>query len=400
MNHDESPSSLHAGTAADLGRLLDVEAGLREVLIAAQHAGTEQDLDLDVEAGLHAIVPSRTEATPEPAPSSPIQLRRKPDPMPDRPELHSTVAARLMSMDSTSRLALRNHPSVVSVEFTLAISSAKAINDVIVGLLDLELDLGRSSARDVRDRAYALTRDLSSVRATAVGTALAPVFTRNLAFDHVRYLAGDLSNRLRRELISGPVLDPEAAVADLARELAAALIRALDRARDLDHVLGLARDLGHVLDLTPVLGLDLTTYRALHLARLRDLDLARAFDLNLDHDRPRGLARALDHVRVFALFRARSRSRALDRARDLAIAGDLARDFGLDLDHARNDFTTADLSDVDLTGVSLIGVRWSMSNTRWPSEQWRAQALLTSRELGDGTYEIETGTTNVPVHSL
>jgi hypothetical protein len=36
---------------------------------------------------------------------------------------------------------------------------------------------------------------------------------------------------------------------------------------------------------------------------------------------------------------------------------------------------------------------------RWPSDEWQAQALRDSQDLGDGTYEIRGGTTNVPIHS-
>ncbi|MDG4764698.1 hypothetical protein O7632_11375 [Solwaraspora sp. WMMD406] len=123
-------------------------------------------------------------------------------------------------------------------------------------------------------------------------------------------------------------------------------------------------------------------------------------------------------VLILAITNAAATNRAIDRnliTLDLTRAVGLTRSLNLDrvptsdrtltrnlsraLDHVRSDFTDANLSDVDLGGVSLAGVRWSMATT-WPSDEWRAQALLNSRDLGgDGTYEIQGGNTKVPAHS-
>ncbi|WP_280274105.1 hypothetical protein [Nocardia wallacei] len=61
------------------------------------------------------------------------------------------------------------------------------------------------------------------------------------------------------------------------------------------------------------------------------------------------------------------------------------------LEQMLNDFTHADLSDVELTGIHLDGVRWSIRTTRWP-ENWREQIERDSVPLGDDIYEIHYGT--------
>jgi uncharacterized protein YjbI with pentapeptide repeats len=57
-----------------------------------------------------------------------------------------------------------------------------------------------------------------------------------------------------------------------------------------------------------------------------------------------------------------SASRPPARAADLDIAVAHAND----LAHARDDFTTADLRGIDLTRISLDGVRWSEAAARSP----------------------------------
>jgi hypothetical protein len=51
------------------------------------------------------------------------------------------------------------------------------------------------------------------------------------------------------------------------------------------------------------------------------------------------------------------------------------------------------LREVDLTGISLGGIRWSEA-TLWP-DQWIDQIRRDSVHLGGGVYKIRPGTTNV-----
>jgi uncharacterized protein YegL len=55
---DDPLAGAHDGLLGDLGALLDVEAGLRDAMVAARHTDLERDLRsvLDIEAGLEAIV--------------------------------------------------------------------------------------------------------------------------------------------------------------------------------------------------------------------------------------------------------------------------------------------------------------------------------------------------------
>jgi hypothetical protein len=50
-----------------------------------------------------------------------------------------------------------------------------------------------------------------------------------------------------------------------------------------------------------------------------------------------------------------------------------------------SDFTSADLSDVELDGVELRGVRWSLSTTRWPAG-WQEFVLETSVPIDPGPH--------------
>ncbi|MFF0533587.1 hypothetical protein ACFYT3_35125 [Nocardia amikacinitolerans] len=62
------------------------------------------------------------------------------------------------------------------------------------------------------------------------------------------------------------------------------------------------------------------------------------------------------------------------------------------LEQMLNDFIGADLRDVDLAGVPLDGLRWSAATTRWP-ERWIEQIERDSVPVGDGVFEIHHGTT-------
>lgn len=307
----------HAATARDLGRLLDVEAGLREVLVAVEHDATGRSLDLDVEAGLAAIVP---EADP-PAPPA--------DATPPAGRTAGLVATLLLALDTPSRLALRTHPAIDVLGTALEIGSAL-------------------------DRAHDLVR----------------------ALDPARYPGHERAN-------------------DLARDLERALARTGARHRDDDAAL----DNDHLRNLDHALNRDIDRAR----------DLARTLADWLGHDHGRivadALARNLGSTRELARNLARGFAHDHTLPPDFSVRLDLDldgdRDLGIRaraLDLARHDFTTADLRGIDLSGLSLVGLRWSAA-TRWPSEEWRSQALLDSTELAGGVYEIRSGTTTAPTHA-
>jgi hypothetical protein len=161
--------------------------------------------------------------------------------------------------------------------------------------------------------------------------------------------------------------------------------------------------------------------RALDLDLDRELDHVRVGDLDLDRDlvrdRDRYLAR--DRALVGDLDLARALARALDLVRDLdrALVGTIIdirtnqvrRAIGLVLRreppaldrnsvHAYlDDFTTADLRTAELTGVSLVGVRWSEYGTQWPPSVDVGVLKAHSEETppGSGTWVVRSGTATV-----
>jgi hypothetical protein len=185
---------------------------------------------------------------------------------------------------------------------------------------------------------------------------------------------------------------------------------------ELEHSLDLVRD--HIFFLALAQARDLA--RDITVTLDRDLDLTRAVDLALDRDRfrnpyrNRALARELVRTLDSARDRAQARTHALDSAvvgaldRDLDSARDrrattsfgLTRDLGTilaeldgvvaDLNGALHDFITADLRDVDLTGVQLAGLLWSRATTRWPAD-WEAQIELDSVEVAPDVLEVRGG---------
>lgn len=283
----------------DLATTLDLEAGLREVMIPARYADLIADLHgvLDVEAGLSAIV----SATPDDS-SDADPGESPPDPH-LATGLHGLVRA-IASASPTSRLAMRTQPAPILID---ALARAHDHAD------KLALILARARDRDLA-RARALARDRA-----------------------------------------------------LARALAHARDRAHDLARDLDH--DRDRDRPHAHD----------------IARA----LAHALDLDLAHDRAHARALAL----VDDLVHARARARALARAHDRAHARALASALD-ELHRALNNFTGADLREADLAGVSLDGLRWSVT-TQWPPG-WAEQIKRDSVKVKPGIFEVRGSTTHAP----
>jgi hypothetical protein len=201
-------------------------------------------------------------------------------------------------------------------------------------------------------------------------------------------------------------------VFDRARDLALAITRATNRARELAHALtddpdsvtannlifalaghcNRAEDLAHAGDRAYTEDLGALCYPA-EFALTPDPDgaLSRgsAFTRELDSD----LNRTLRFVRGLVF----------DFGRDLAAAGVallVDRSIGAQtirseeleqlIDTVRN-FAGADLQEFDLTGIPLDGVRWSDS-TRW-HERWVKRIHDQSVAIGGGTYEIRPTTT-------
>ncbi|MEV4334769.1 hypothetical protein AB0K02_30340 [Streptomyces sp. NPDC049597] len=330
-----------------LDAVLDVEAGLREVLLQSRPAAVIDDLDavLDVEAGLREVLP-----TAPPAPKVQPQLRTAEAGSPSAEQLFPSVS-------NQARLQLRAHPAVTRAyrTFERAISLAHALGfeldraRAFVSALDLARALARALSVDsdlglARDRS--LSRDL--VRALGLARRLVPGRPRSLALDLDR--ARDLALRVHRDLDLG-----------LARGLARA--GALDRARAFD--LALALDSTHTVALagarepTPVPALDTARATADDLVSTRAEEVKQAIDSALGQALP-----------------------------------------GLDVDLVDgflNDFTTSDLRNADLGGIDLVGVRWSMSGTQWPNDVDIEDLKTRSEEtpVGSGIWTVRSGTATV-----
>jgi hypothetical protein len=341
----------HQHTLDDsLDSVLDIEAGLREVLIHSRHDTAVDALGtvLNTEAGLACILPP----TPQPQASDTSGTRGNPR-AGDLP----------FALSPADRMALRDHPDV------------KAAQQLLSRDLDHDLD-----------------RDLSplAVRARAIERAM------TLGRDLARALARDLTRILARDLSR-----PHSRARDFVRDIDLARDRA--RALDVDFARVLARDAPYVVDsgvhfarsrardlnldldsihsLDRLLGVGLGFGLALDRARARDL--TRLLDLVLDYD--------LDHD-VFIEIRTNEVCRAIGSA--------LHREPPL-LDAASvlmllDDFTHDDLRDTDLRGIDFSGVHWSQ-RTQWPAvvDLEALKARSDETPPGSGIWIVRSGTTTV-----
>lgn len=316
----QRPAGHQAAPAAIAAACLDVEAGLKEILLASKYTSLGRDVGavLDVAAGLEGIMSSINGQTSD-------YIRR---PIPERSEPNA--------------------------EATMGLTGS-AVGDLLWSL-------------DVRTRLAVRALPAFDAFAAAVHCARADL--------HAHILAARTG-------------DPERERAD-ARALVRALVCAVDCARAVDR--DLARDMGEALDCAREVDRSfahtVAWATALVLGRGRALvkSLANLLDCLLDYARE--LACELVHDCPVSIDLANALDRDIDRALDVAQALDPADA----LSRARHDFTGADLRDVDLHGVSLVGLRWSMA-TQWPSSEWKTQAMLDSVEVEPGTFVIRGGTT-------
>jgi hypothetical protein len=218
------PAAAHRDLLDGLSTHLDADAGLREVMLHAHHAGLTGALGylLDTQAGLAAIL------APQSAEPSPDTRRQ------------SELAAAITAADPAVRIALRQSPVTVAV----ILSDLHVRAQVIAGATDRAF----ASVLDlVRDRALDLVRDLDR----AIHLGLAREFARTLgldlvrddALDLVRYL--DVAIHLGLDLTHARDLYRARFVRDLAAARKAVHARALDLAHDLDVAHARAIDHAH-----------------------------------------------------------------------------------------------------------------------------------------------------------
>lgn len=171
----------------------------------------------------------------------------------------------------------------------------------------------------------------------------------------------------------------------------------------LDRALDRALDLGSYLDRTLNRARDLARDLGSELARIRELDRLPALDLNYALDHVIHLGYALDrnltqannyarldtHDLAHYLVRVRALVRDLDRTQ--YFAGKLARAIQalVHFYHVLSDVTGVDLRNIDLAGIPLQGLRWSV-RTRWPPDI-EDQIWRDSVQIADGIFEVGHG---------
>ncbi|WP_331767828.1 hypothetical protein [Embleya sp. NBC_00896] len=302
--------------AVGLEQALDVEAGLREILLHSRHATLVENLAdvLDVESGLAAIVPQeysvRTQSWPDPVSSDPIRSARD-----TREDQRALLERFVWSVEPRQRLALRGRTQVTATlrDYELAFRIAKELEHAhrhAAGLVDYLADAARLDPRGehvrARAREHHTLRGISRVHHNVLNFA-SHVLARAWTPDEVRKYATRLTDSVGDALdCSERLLDPKAWPQPLiptemwsqadSTNLMHALIAAMECAGHLaQRFLSETRhEIGLVLGRFP-LGLNGPSLRAL-----------------------------------------------------------------------LHDFTTSDLRGVTLTEVDLAGVRWSGTGTRWP----------------------------------
>lgn len=199
---------------------------------------------------------------------------------------------------------------------------------------------------------------------------------------HLTQEVGALSGGLEFiSTITSDLYPSSSLVHDLAepRDLVFDLDVALVREGDFAHVRSIARDLARALALAltrliSALSGDVPGDLALALALARTLDLA-GLDLNLDY--------ALHSALSISSSVDEAAARRIDLSSKLRLAPVL-------LAGALDDFTQADLTGVELSSVSLVGILWSKDGTKWPTGTDVARMLELSVETnpGSGMYLI------------
>ncbi|MET9792095.1 MULTISPECIES: hypothetical protein [Streptomyces] len=331
--------------------ILDIETGLREILIQSQHDAATDELDtvLDTESGLAAILPPAN----HPAPPSHPETQAQPN---------TPVGGATTSVSAPTRLALRSHHRVASATRVLGRDRSYA----------RELDLSRASTED---------RHLPLV--------MALLLARDLSRDLVRALE-EVTKSLDAHR------DVEAAYAQelaLSRRLARAVVEARDlEAHELViHVrtIGRAPFLGH--GLRQIVGQAHRHNLALVLSHIKDLDRDLDTALYFVH----GQERARDNTFTRALLEIRTNQvrRALDQAVGRPLPG--TEDEGVI--EFLNDFTKADLRQATLVDVDLSGILWSEYGTQWPTSLDVEELKRQSEETPPGSkvWIVRADTTTV-----
>ncbi|MBD0742939.1 hypothetical protein [Streptomyces sp. CBMA152] len=336
-----------------VGGFLDVEAGLREVLLHSSHKTLVEGLDavVNVEAGLAAILPQTPLARHLPVPVA--SSSREP----------ASVREVLARVSPGARIALRVRPSVVA--------GYEALEALDVALTDWQ-------------QVHRLVRRLDGVLSGSVVDD----------FEQARTLSRKLQHRAEQ-------------ICDVLWEAKGFVRHGFDEA--LDAVLVDIRRVSGELAGASGLAVEFSSPpRAsnrrffLEARAARRAERERAEQLNQFVDRPRALVDDLSALVRRGDWAVRHLSHECsERVRGIFIHELDVHDFPV-LDFAQvkaflDDFTTADLRTAVLAGVDLDGVRWSVAKTRWPAstdvEDLKARSVASPP--GSGIFTIRSGTATI-----
>lgn len=352
-SRDRWMAEQHQNFVAGLAERLDIEAGLREVLLDEQHTDFVEKVrgEIDIEAGLTAILPAEL----------PTDLMY-PDPEDEDEDAGSLQWASdaLALMPLSTRLVLR-------AQYAAKLGAAARFA-LTVGQNDL-LDEGH--LREVREY-------------------LEPIFNRqNVDFDwissrrfaqmYVQALLAPIQEQIHKH---GKAPGGREAQDEAVDSYLAEVKRIFQQAEESDRSAlfdGLVEVVEKSWPIEPSCTVETTGPN-------QWASVAWKFLLRiLDH---------ADEAVTMARYAGRdfeTLSRSMVHGKVSIALAELMSHLGY-LEQMLNDFTRADLRDVDLAGVPLDGVRWSEVTTRWP-DRWIEQIERDSVPIGDGVFEIHYGTT-------
>ncbi|MEB8342117.1 hypothetical protein [Streptomyces endophyticus] len=320
-----------------LDAMLDLESGLREILLHADHEQQTAELDghLDVTGGLAAILPAA------PAPTSRPSWDR-------RGTEHRGVD--LLEVEPAVRMQLRQDPQVI--EFRESLEAAEDMTQQIEGVSDLASKLVSQLTEAEGDIEF------SDIMETTLHLA-----------------------RAARSLTTLPNRNVETAIKQVdfsSMELTVSCNTASDAARTLATVRYTRRRSWYTPEQLPLREAQRLLAAAVEKA------LASAYSL-LDR-----CVAARGAVAQFQLWQAIQIRQRLNF--QLAVRG-VPRLTASDLRDFLNDFISADLRGADLAGVDMTGVRWSVQ-TLWPVDLDLDDLRQRSVEepLGSGIYVVRSGT--------
>ncbi|MGV9567993.1 hypothetical protein [Streptomyces sp. NPDC003480] len=352
-------------TGAELDRLLDVEGGLREILLHSDHEERVDDLDtiLDEQAGLADIL------GPASTPNEELLL-------PSGPCLNPPAAGITgpQSLTPTERMRLRSTPAIAKavecldlVEFIgnalarknsrLATStSGLQLLDVVASAITkisdlLALQEGRLFIEDLR-QATAILATMTPSSGAYSDEANHPAF-HQAALSAVISVLNLMDSIIRQTLLGSPI---RIGVLEFRRTADAGQV--LNSVRHARNLLMHCSTGGSLPQSVSPHEHNLVKRRAWELEQSCLDTLQFTFEQRVGRSLPRLSTATLRLV--------------LD------------------------DFTTADLSDADFQGVDMTGMRWSEHGTRWPATVDKSELRKISMEdpEGSGIYVIRFGTSS------